>query len=266
MRNLQSARPVTFVVTRTGGTVFEQNFAISPCLKDARVRQVIVQQGFKSASLAYNEAIGRASEEIIIFCHQDLYFPESWLDELESSIQTIEQTDPRWGVLGCWGVGADGHGAGYVHSFGHGRLGAPFESPVKISTLDECVLILRKSSALTFDPELPDFHFYGTDICLSARKRDISCYAISAFCIHNTRRLQKFPPEFFDCYRHIKRVWKEYLPIITPCIRVTRFDSDLLHYKFHEFVNTLLRRDTLPRPRLEDPRTILSAGSVDLRQ
>jgi len=258
-----SFRPlsVTFVITRTAGKVFEQNVAISPCLRDSRVRQVIVQQDFKSASLAYNDALLKATEDILVFCHQDMYFPENWLDDLQKSIQLLSQSDPRWAVLGCWGITVDGQGVGYIRSLGHGTLGQPFEHPIRINTLDECVLIFRKSSGLKFDPKLPDFHFYGTDICLSARKSAMNCYAISAFCIHNTRRLRSLPREFFEGYYHIKKAWSEFLPIVTSCVAVTRFDKDVLHYRIRCTINALLRRDISPDPRLDDPRKLLSPGS-----
>jgi hypothetical protein len=251
----------SFVVTRTSGTVYEQNFAISPCLKDSRVREVIVQQGFSSATLAYNDAIAKAQEDILIFCHQDMYFPEAWLDDLQQSIRMLEKTDPSWAVLGCWGVTEDGKGIGYIHSFGHGTLGAPFTVPQRINTLDECVLILRKSSGLTFDPELPDFHFYGTDICLAARKAGLCSYVISAFCIHNTRTLRMLPPEYFDGYFHIKKVWRQFLPIYTACANVTRFDRDFYRYRARRLKYRLLGKDLSPAERLDDPRkALLPAG------
>ncbi len=254
---------VSFVITRTAGSVFEQNVAISPCLKDARVRQVIVQQDFKSAALAYNDAMNRATEDVIVFCHQDMYFPESWLDDLERSIRLLDQSDPNWAVLGIWGVTEEGQGLGYVHSNGHGNLGQPFDKPVRVNTLDECVLILRKSSRLQFDPDLPDFHFYGTDICLSARKAGMSCYAISAFCVHNTRTLRIVPAEYFDSYFHIKKAWSEFLPIYTPCGKVARFDRDFYQYFAKKLKFALLRRDSSPRPRLNDPREALRTVPAD---
>jgi glycosyltransferase involved in cell wall biosynthesis len=252
------------VVTRTGGPVYERNFAISPCLSDSRVRQVLVQQGFQSASLAYNDAIQKATGDVLIFCHQDMYFPEDWLNDLQKSIDILNQKDPHWAVLGCWGVTVDGQGVGYILSYGHGTLGAPFDTPRRVNTLDECVLILRKSSGLTFDPYLPDFHFYGTDICLSARKSGLTCYVISAFAIHNTRTLKILPSQYFDGYFHVKKTWSEYLPIYTACANVTKLDRDFYVQQLKKVRNYILRRDTSPAPRLDDPRQAISLKSQDV--
>src|SRR5271156_6016867 len=203
---------LTFVVNRNNKAIFERNFAASPCLERIRPDRIVVQEGFSSAATAYNDAIERADTDLLVFAHQDVYFPEDWLDNLDRSLKILEHSDPDWGVLGGWGVNNRGLWVGYLYSAGLGLLGKPFTQPVAIDTLDEYVLIMRKSSGLRFDPNLPHFHYYGTDICLSARKNEKCCYAISAFSIHNTCYGQ-LPPEFFECYWHVKRKWKEFLPI-----------------------------------------------------
>ncbi len=220
---------ITFVVTRSASgnlqklcqglketssrTIFEKNFAASPCLGEIRPDRIIVQEGFSSAATAFNDAIDRAETDLLVFAHQD-------------------------------------------YSAGLGVLGKPFAQPIAIDTLDEYVLIMRKSSGLRFDPKLPHFHFYGTDICLSARKKKKSCYAISAFCIHNTS-YGLLPPEFFECYWRVKRKWKEFLPIQTSCIRVTRWNEELIVRRLKHVYFTLFRRDYKLFPRLEDPRSVL---------
>jgi hypothetical protein len=247
---------VTFVVSRSGNpSIFERNFAASPALKGIRPDRIIVQQGFSSASLAYNDAIAKANTDVIVFAHQDVYFPETWLADLDRSLQILERSDPNWGVLGCWGVNNRDLQAGFLYSVGLGELGAPFAEPVVIDTLDEFILVLRKSSGLKFDPSLPKFHFYGTDICLAARKQNINCYAISAYSVHNTS-YGFLSPEFYECYWHIKRRWKEFLPIQTPCIRVTRWNQDLIVRKLKKICFQILGRN-VTLPRIDDPGSVL---------
>jgi len=263
---------ITFVVSRSASgnqqtisqghqgaapsTIFENNFAASPCLREIRRDRIIVQEGFSSAAAAYNDAMERAETDLIVFAHQDVYFPEGWLEDLDRSLQILERSDPDWGVLGGWGVNNQGLEAGYLYSLGVGILGKPFVDPVAIDTLDEYFLILRKSSGLRFDPSLPHFHFYGTDICLSARKSSKRCYAISAFSIHNTR-YGHLPPEFFDCYWPVKRKWEEFLPIQTPCIRITRWNKEWIVRRLKHVYFKLFRKDYRLHDRLEDPRSAL---------
>jgi hypothetical protein len=108
------------------------------------------------------------------------------------------------------------------------------EQPEPVQTLDEIVLIIRKSSGLRFDDQLPHFHLYGADICLRAAKMGRKSYAIPAFCIHNTQQNLILPREFYQCCMHIKRVWKDALPIQTTCMRLTRFNAPLYRRKLWE--------------------------------
>jgi Glycosyltransferase like family len=248
---------VTFVVSRSGNpSIFERNFAASPLLRGFRSDRIIVQEGFSSAASAYNDAIEKAKTDLIVFAHQDVYFPAEWLADLSRSLEMLEESDPDWGVLGCSGVKTPDLRAGYLYSVGLGVLGEPFEQPVPIDTLDEFILILRKSSGLRFDPTLPLFHFYGTDICMSARKQKRGCYAISAFTVHNTS-YGPLAPEFYKCYWHVKKRWKEFLPIQTTCIKITRWNEEFIFRRFKHACFSLIGRNMKPLPRLEDPRSVL---------
>ena len=248
---------VTFVVNKSGNpAIFEKNFAASPCLDGLPTDRIIIQEGFPSASMSYNDAIDKAKTDLIVLAHQDVYFPTGWLEDLHRSLKILEKTDLDWGILGCSGVNNRGLFAAYLYSVGLGTLGAPFDQPVAIDTLDEFILILRKSSNLRFDPNLPHFHFYGTDICMSARKAKKNCYAISAYSIHNTS-FGPLAPDFFRCYWPVRKKWKQYLPIQTPCIRIPRWNEDLIIRRFKDTCFKLLGKDMSLHPRLDDPRVIL---------
>jgi hypothetical protein len=225
---------VTFVVTVNRRDILENNFLASPCLRGPHPHQILIQEGFASASKSYNDGIDRSTNDLIVFVHQDVILPENWFSDLELALAHLEVDDPEWGVLGCYGERLHGYGRGYVYSSGLGIVGRPFERPARIQTLDEIVLILRKSSGLRFDDSLPHFHMYGADICMRAEEKGRNNYAISAFCIHNTQPSLILPDEFYECYRHVKRTWKHRLPIRTTCIRVTRFDLAMYRKRLGE--------------------------------
>jgi len=126
-----------------------------------------------------------------------MIFPEPWLVQLELAVTHLKRTDPSWGVLGCSGVTPDGTGVGWVYAPNQGLLGKSFDHPQPIQTLDEIVLIFRKSSGLRFDDSLPHFHLYGTDICLRAAQRGMRSYVIPAFCVHNASYYPVLPKEFY---------------------------------------------------------------------
>jgi len=249
---------LTFAIAVNDEEMFARNFLASPCLKSPHDHEILVQKNFSSAALAYNDAIERAESDLIVFCHQDILLPEGWLRKLETVLDSLEKTDLHWGVLGPYGKTKDGRGWGHVYSSGRGVIGEPLPYPVEIQTLDEIVLILRKSSGLRFDDSLPHFHFYGTDICLRAERMGMKSYAISAFCIHNTSQILVLPDEFYECARHIRRVWRNSLPIQTTCVRLTRFGLPMLNRRLREFHLGRIRRKKYGGMRLMDPLPLLT--------
>lgn len=234
---------ITFVVSVTcRGEELESNFLASPCLQGSNGNQILIQEGYESAAKAYNDAIDRAEHDLIVFAHQDVIFPKAWISQLQSAIEYLTLEDPNWGVLGCYGLTSQGNAAGYIYSPGRGIIGRPFGCPTPIQTLDELVLIVRRSSGLRFDNALPHFHLYGADICLRAAQMRMKSYAICAFCIHNAHQYLILSKDFYTCCRHIRQVWKDYLPIETTCVRLTRFNIPVYERRLREAHLRYIRR------------------------
>ena len=249
--------PITFAVAVSDEAILRNNFQASPCLAGEGRHQVLEQRGFKSAAAAYNDAIARSVNDLIVFAHQDVVFPGTWLADLNRALDLLQHTDPEWGVLGCYGETLDDNGRGYVYSPGRGILGKPLNKPALVQTLDEIVLIIRKSSGLKFDPDLPHFHFYGADICMAAADRGMKSYAISALCIHNSQQNLVLPEEFYQGYKHIKRRWGKFLPIQTTCARITRSDFYMYKRRLREAYLRTIRGKVVGARRVDDGREIL---------
>ncbi len=239
---MSSLTSVTFVVAVNNRALCNANFLVSPCLRPPHDHQTLLQENFSSAAVAYNDAIERAVNDLVVFCHQDVLLPEAWLLQLKRALDHLEIDDPKWGVLGCYGETLNDNGRGHIYSSGRGVMGRPFDHPATVQTLDEIVLVLRKSSGLRFDETLPHFHLYGADICLRAVRQGMKSYAISAFCLHNTHQSLVLPREFYECCNHIKRVWRDCLPIQTTCIRITGSSFPLYRRKLSEFYLRHVRR------------------------
>lgn len=156
---------LSFVIAVNDETVFRDNVLASPIFEDRHPHEVRVRRNFPSASLAYNDAIAEASNDILVIMHQDVYLPIGWDVKLACTFDYLRGKG-RVGVLGCYGVSGQGKRVGHVYSNGlRKELGSP-QDPVPLLTLDELVLVFQKSTELKFDPLLPHFHLYGTDICL----------------------------------------------------------------------------------------------------
>lgn len=237
--------------------VLERNFLASPCLHGTHGHEILVQEQFVSAPKAYNDALERSSNDLIVFCHSDIYLPENWLKDLRCALDYLAIHDPNWGVLGCSGMTVDRRHWRYMYSTGLGVSGHPLAHPEPVQTLDEIVLIMRKSSGLGFDEDLPHFHLYGTDICLRAAAIGMKSYVISAFCIHNTHQNLILAPEFYDCCRHISRVWKDSLPIQTTCIRITKFRVPIYSRRLRESYLRHIRRKEFGGIRVKDVRRLV---------
>jgi hypothetical protein len=248
---------ITFVAAVNNQAVFESNFLSSTCFRDAHSHQILVQERFASAAYAYNDAIRRSVNDLIVFAHQDVSFPAAWTSQLQDSRRQLETSDPNWGVLGCYGETSNDNGRGCVYSPGRGILGKWFTRPEPVQTLDEIVLIIRRSSGLIFDERLPHFHLYGAGICMSAAARGMKSYAIPAFCIHNTEQTLILPKEFYECCARFKRLWFDNLPIQTTCMRFTKAGIPLYQRRLQEVYLRYVARTEFGARRLNDVQDLL---------
>ncbi len=213
----------SLIVAVNNDTVLRQTLLASPAIDGGC--QVILRRGFSSAAAAYNSGIAEACNEILVFAHQDVFLPENWKIQMERALSELAVRDPDWGALGACGITRDLPNifVGYCYSTGLQRIvGQPFAGPVEVQSLDEIVLVIRRSSGIMFDEALPGFHLYGTDLCQLANLKHLKSYAVQAFCIHNTNGIRSFPLDFWRGYLYLRRKWLRDLPISTCCTRITR--------------------------------------------
>jgi glycosyltransferase involved in cell wall biosynthesis len=212
---------VCFIVACNSGPVLATSLLASPDL--AAGVEVVVERGAVSAAQAYNRGMEKTRADVLVFVHQDVFLPPGWLAHFQAALLALEATDPGWGVLGLVGVVVDGARRGWLYSTGLGRiLGGPFALPQPVRTLDEVLLVLRRTSGLRFDEALPGFHLYGTDICLEAEKLGRSNYVLSCFALHNSNGIKYLPRSFWDAYRFLRRKWWKELPVESPCAVISR--------------------------------------------
>ncbi|MDB6111215.1 MAG: hypothetical protein JWR69_2965 [Pedosphaera sp.] len=241
----------TVIVAVNNQEVLRSSLLSSPEISSAS--EVILQTGFTSAAAAYNAGIEKARTDLLVFVHQDVYLPAGWVAALEKALDVLSKQDPQWGVLGVWGVKRSGDGVGYLYCAGlMQKLGREFEDAPEVRSLDEVLLIVRKSSGLRFDEEMPGFHMYGTDLCLEAQRRGMKCHAISAFCVHNTNGYKMLPLDFWQCYFRMRRKWKAELPVTTSCAEITFWCWPMVNWNLRRGVNLLLKRHK-PGKRVPDP-------------
>lgn len=224
----------------------------SPDIADGRV-QVSIIWNAPAASTAYHDAIGRIKADILVFAHQDVYFPGGWFARLDATCQSLNAIDPSWAVAGLCGMTREGEFVGHLWDSGLGTIcGGPFGPPRNVASLDEVVLIVRRASEVSFDPALPSFHLYGTDIVLEAQKAGMKSYVVDLPVIHNSKANVRLDHTYVAAYRFMVRKWKALLPWPTVIIQLTDNPIPLLLRRIRLRYKAILRASTL-HPMLEFP-------------
>ena len=125
-----AATEFTVVAAVNNNAVLKDSLLRSPDIP--LVREVLVQRGSSTAGEAYNSGMKASASDVIVFAHQDVYFPQGWFGSVARSIAAISAKDPDWGILGVYGISLTGAEAGHLYSTGLRRvLGCPFERPAR---------------------------------------------------------------------------------------------------------------------------------------
>src|SRR5262249_20122107 len=67
-----------------------------------------------AASIAYHDAVRGADADILVFAHQDVYFPQGWFAQLPKACAHLSSIDPSWAVAGVFGIATDGGFVGHL--------------------------------------------------------------------------------------------------------------------------------------------------------
>lgn len=223
--------------------VLANNLAASPMISEGSV-PLIIQRGHQSAGSAYNAGLERTTADVVVFAHQDVYFPRGWERKMLLAIDDrLELEGKRWGVLGVVGKDRTGELVGRVWSTGlHREVKANFSNPTPVVSVDELVIVLRKETGLRFDSSLPGYHLYGTDIVQSALQSGFEAYVFDGPVIHNSVPVVQLDGSYTRAYRYLQRKWHSRLPICTTVIPITRFGWPLFRRRLANVKNHVFSR------------------------
>ncbi len=136
------------------------------------------RQGWNAAE-GLNVGIEQSRADWVACAHQDVLYPKGWWRTARARIGELASDAA---VVALVGVDCAGAFRGHVlDPNGHCRWGP---LPSRVVALDEHVVLVRTSTRLRFDPGIPGFHCYGTDLALEALNRGLGVYAIDAPVIH----------------------------------------------------------------------------------
>ncbi|MCK5603215.1 hypothetical protein KAR91_15135 [Candidatus Pacearchaeota archaeon] len=236
-------------------SVLEKNLKSSHMVKTMGVR-LWEERGHSSASKAYISGLKKCQADVVVFAHQDVYFPQNWEKLLALAIKTVNYTNPNWAVLGVFGVEKRGAFRGRVWSSGLAKeLNYPLKQPVPTVSIDELVIILNRKSGIEFDPHLPAFHLYGTDIVQTALLNNKGAYIFNGPVMHNSNPVITLDPSYEEAYKYMVKKWKNMLPLPTCIVPLTKTCWPLYLSRFKNFKKKLLGQKPAGK-RLENPISI----------
>jgi SAM-dependent methyltransferase len=213
----QNTRPLTFVACVSNEAILQANLLSSPCLRSGTPHEVLLVRNCRSAAEGLNEGIRRAKHDVAVCVHQDVYLPGGWVERFWQQYDLAQERFSPLGVLGVYGIHREGAymaRVGCVVDRDH-VLKEPEPLPASVDSLDEILLAIPKGVPLEFDPAL-GFHFYGTDICIAAKRKGLQAVAIDSVCFHNSVHVG-VPLPFSDSARTFASKWSSQLPLVTSC-------------------------------------------------
>lgn len=127
--------------------------------------------------------LGEAKGKYIILCHQDILLNHDNIDRLDECISELDAMDPHWALLGNAGGVDIGTLALRISDF-HGRDTSTGNFPVKVQSLDENFILVRKDANIGVSVDMRGFHLHGLDLCISAAIRGYSAYVVDFHVTH----------------------------------------------------------------------------------
>jgi len=188
-------RPITFITVMTAKDkgLFDVHLGKSQIWKDREKlpHQWLVYNntGNLNISFIYAQETQKARHNLIAYLHPDVLIPNTWYPEFIAKLAKIEAMDPKWGALGTAGVSSDWKPgkAGWRVKSGITDTFLKYPSGkdnLLMQSFDEHFLMVRRDSPVKFDPNMPGFDLYGSDIALSARKEGLKCYLLNTHLMH----------------------------------------------------------------------------------
>lgn len=170
-----------------------------------------------------------ANAEYTIICHQDILLQFDTYDILMNRIEELTKRDNKWAILGNAGYSAfNDFRLRISDPFGDNRYNGPL--PVKVHSLDENFLIVKKSAQLSVSNNIEGFHFYATDLCIIADILGFNAYVIDFHLYHKSggscnENFFEAKRRFLDKYTHAFRA--RYME--SPCTKFFISGSTLLN-------------------------------------
>ena len=130
---------------------------------------------------AINIFLQKATGKYVILTHQDVRCIDD-ITILQKNLQALTEKDAQWGL--CGNAGGNGYHNLYYHLDNNGDVRKTNGLPLKVTSLDENFIIIKKEADLSLSTTMKGFHFYGTELCLTADLLGFTAYVIPFMVKH----------------------------------------------------------------------------------
>jgi hypothetical protein len=134
---------------------------------------------YEGVRLFLREAEGK----YVMILHQDA-IPLEPAAKLLAGIAAVEKHDPLWGIIGNAGRTK---GSRSVLSMVSGEnVYRPDSTFVRVTTIDENMMIIRNGTGITLSADVGGYHFYAFDLCSVAARLGYHSYVVDHLWRHDS--------------------------------------------------------------------------------
>jgi hypothetical protein len=152
---------------------------------------------YQSIRLFLQQARGK----YIIITHQDVRCIDE-ISQLRQCLQSLDKIDNKWAI--CGNAGGRGYKKMFYWIDNDFEVRKSNNLPAQVYTLDENFLILKNEAQMSVSSDFSGFHFYGTDLCLTADFLGYNAYVIPFLVKHlskgNLKDMKVSEPIFVRAY------------------------------------------------------------------
>lgn len=158
------------------------------------------------------DIIEGGGSDVAALVHQDMYFRNGWIDQVQSQLSKLPDD---WIVAGIIGKDSEGRICGKFRDMRiplHFNTSNIHKFPHPVCCFDEAVILVNLKSGFRFDETMEGFDLYGTLCVLQAWEMGGSAWVIDAMAEHYCMRPFTWVPD--DLFRkNYKWLWDRFSKI-----------------------------------------------------
>jgi hypothetical protein len=206
------------VVPTTRDNQLRLNVAASPGLAEVQARIVTCSAAVDPAQ-ALNQGLLHCDSDWVLFCHQDVYFPSGFGEQLNALLASVPADQRDQTLIGFAGMAVNASANGFAPAgFVIDRLHR-FDHPAseRVLSIDELAIVVSRRSIHRIDPAI-GWHLWATELCLaSICNHQVFPRIVRLPLFHNSLNDHQLPQAFHRSAQYLAAKYPSFGPIHTLC-------------------------------------------------